>query len=559
MKPKKERIEKCERKSRRGFLKSSAGLVAGVAAAQWLPGRADAQQTSASPVILESLRNPNGRAILLKDGIVLSMDSQVGDFEKADVLIQGKKIVSVGPNLPAPAHALMVNATGMIVMPGFIDTHHHQFETPLRSILSDGLLGVAGDTASTYQGMILGTFAPAYLPEDARLGELVASLSQMNAGVTMTVDTSQVSLTPEHTDACIAGLKESGRRALFAYSTGPGTKSQYPQDIVRLRKQYFSSDDQLLTLALGDETNADRWKLARSVGAPIVSHIVNMSTLEPLAKAGLMGPDNEYIHCTRAGNETLWKTIADTGGKVSIAPAIEMQMRHGMPPIQAALDHGIRPSLSVDVECNMTADMFSIMRTAFTLQRALVNDRALAGEQNLPPLVTCRDVIEFATIAGARVAHVDGKVGTLTPGKEADIILLGTERINTFPLNNVPGTVVTLMDTSNVEHVFIAGKVMKWQGKLVGVDLPGFGARSRSRATGFWPGPTRRATSLGPAARPLSVPLSARRSEKKFAIHRTHLRAFALPQRPRKDPLRVTANSRHSGRLAWLIHQRRES
>jgi cytosine/adenosine deaminase-related metal-dependent hydrolase len=198
-----------------------------------------------------------------------------------------------------------------------------------------------------------------------------------------------------------------------------------------------------------------------------------MSALEPLAKAGLMGPDNEYIHCTRSGNETIWKAIADTGGKVSIAPAIEMQMRHGMPPIQAALDHGIRPSLSVDVECNMTADMFSIMRTAFTIQRALVNDRALAGEQNLPPLVTCRDVLEFATIAGARVAHVDSKVGTLTPGKEADIILLATERINAFPLNNVPGTVVTLMDTSNVEHVFIAGKVMKWQGKLVGVDLTG--------------------------------------------------------------------------------------
>src|SRR5579864_2812706 len=471
MKPKKERVEKFERKSRRGFLRSSAGLVAGVAAAQWLPGRADAQQSAASAVTPESLRNANGRAILLKDGIVLSMDSQVGDFEKADVLIQGKKIVSVGLNLPAPAHALIVNAAGMIVMPGFIDTHHHQFETPLRSILSDGLLGTAGDNAKTYQGMILGTFAPAYLPEDARLGELVASLSQMSAGVTMTVDTSQVSLTPEHTDACIAGLRESGRRALFAYSTGPGTKSQYPQDIVRLRKQYFSSDDQLLTLALGDETDADRWKLARSVGAPIVSHIVNMSTLEPLAKAGLMGPDNEYIHCTRAGNETLWKTIADTGGKVSIAPAIEMQMRHGMPPLQAALDHGIRPSLSVDVECNMTADMFSIMRTAFTLQRALVNERALVGAKNLPELLTSRETIELATIEGARVAHLDQRIGTLTPGKEADIIMLATDRINVFPMNNVPGTVVTLLDTSNVENVFIAGKVMKWQGKLVGVDL----------------------------------------------------------------------------------------
>ena len=457
--------------SRRGFLKGGAGLIAGAAAVQLLPTPVTGQAAQNASGTLQALMNTNGRAILLKDGIVLSMDPNVGDFEKGDILIRGKKIVSVGRNLDVLNSAIVVNAAGMIVMPGFIDTHHHQFETPLRSILSDGLLGTASDTVSSYQKTIIGTFTPAYLPEDARLGELVASLGQINAGVTTTVDTSQVSLTPEHTDACIVGLKESGRRVLFAYSAGQGAKSQYPQDIVRLRKQYFSSDDQLLTLALGNATNADHWKLARSVGAPIVSHIVDMSTLEPMAKAGLMGADNEYIHCTRSGNETLWKAIADTGGKVSIAPAIEMQMRHGMPPIQTALDHGIRPSLSVDVECNMTADMFSIMRTAYTLQRALINQRALAGEQNLPTLVTCRDVIEFATVSGARVAHLDSKVGTLTPGKEADIIMLATDRINTFPLNNVPGTIVTLMDTSNVENVFVAGKVVKWQGKLVRMDL----------------------------------------------------------------------------------------
>lgn len=457
--------------SRRGLLKVGAGLVAGAAATQLFPSPVAAQQPRSAAGTLQQLMNPNGRAILLKDGIVLSLDPKVGDFEKGDILIQGKKIVSIGRNVSAPKSAIVVNAAGMIVMPGFIDTHHHQFETPLRSILADGLLGAPGDTVSSYQKTIIGTFTPAYLPEDARLGELVASLSQISAGVTTTVDTSQVSLTPEHTDACIAGLKESGRRVLFAYSAGQGGTSQYPQDIVRLRKQYFSSEDQLLTLALGDATNADHWKLARSVGAPIVSHIVDMSALEPMAKAGLMGPDNEYIHCTRSGNESLWKTIADTGGKVSVAPAIEMQMRHGMPPLQAALDHGIRPSLSVDVECNMTADMFTIMRAAYILQRALVNQRALAREEKLPPLLTCRDVIEFATVAGARAAHLDSKIGTLTSGKEADIILLATDRINVFPLNNVPGTVVTLMDTSNVEHVFIGGKVAKWQGKLVGVDL----------------------------------------------------------------------------------------
>jgi 5-methylthioadenosine/S-adenosylhomocysteine deaminase len=445
--------------SRRGFLTAGAAAAAG----GLLADRATAQQPTS-----ERLRN--ARRILLKGGIVLSLDPKVGDFEKADVLIEGKKIAAVGPNLAAGS-AAVVDASGMIVMPGFVDTHHHQYETLMRSILSDGNLGAFSDAPKNYMSVIQGILTPAYLPDDAYISELVASLSQMNAGVTTTVDLSQVSHTPAHSDACIQGLRESGRRAVYSYSSGI-KGSQFPQDITRLKKQFFSSDDQLVTLALNTGTNADHWKLARSVGVPITSHIVGdrFGDLEKMGKAGLMGPDNEYVHCTQL-NETVWKMIRDTGGKVSIAPAIEMQMRHGMPPLQTALDHGIRPSLSVDVECNMTADMFSIMRTAFTLQRALVNERAIAGEKNVPRLLTCREAIEMATIEGAKVAHLDSKIGTLTPGKEADIILLATERINVFPMNNVPGTVVTMMDTSNVEHVFVAGKVMKWQGKLVGVDL----------------------------------------------------------------------------------------
>src|SRR5262245_9214638 len=171
-----------------------------------------------------------------------------------------------------------------------------------------------------------------------------------------------------------------------------------------------------------------------------------------------MRSDNEYIHCVRL-TETVWKMIADTGGKVSIATPIEMQMRHGMPPIQTALDHGIRPSLSVDVETNMAADMFTVMRSTFTLQRVLLNERALAGEGNLPRLLTCRDVLEMATIQGAIDSHLDQKIGTLTPGKEADIIMLRADAINVTPLNNAPGAVVTLMDTSNVDTVLIAGKI----------------------------------------------------------------------------------------------------
>ena len=451
------------RVSRRSFYKLGAGWMACAASGV-------AQQNSGGAATLDRLlrsQTDPSRRILLQGGVVLSLDQSVGDFEKADVLIEGKRIAAVGPNLAAAARsALVVNAADRIVMPGFVDTHHHQYETLLRSILADGLLR---DEPKNYGSVIQGIFTPVYLPQDAYISELVASLNQINAGVTTTVDTSQVSLSPAHSDACVAGLKESGRRAVFAYSAGVGPATQYPQDITRLRKQYFSSGDQLLTLALHAAVSADHWKLARSVGAPVVSHFIS-GDLQPMKNAGLLGPDNQYIHCTQL-NEATWKLIADSGGKVSIAPAIEMQMRHGMPPFQTALDHGIRPSLSVDVECNMTADMFSIMRAAFTLQRALANQRAIAGEKNSPRLLTSRDTIELATIEGARVAHLDNKIGTLTPGKEADIVMLATDRINVFPMNNVPGTVVTLMDSSNVENVFIAGRVMKWQGRLVGVDL----------------------------------------------------------------------------------------
>ena len=155
---------------------------------------------------------------------------------------------------------------------------------------------------------------------------------------------------------------------------------------------------------------------------------------------------------------------------MSIAAPIEMTMRHGMPPLQDALNHGIQPSLSTDVECTMTADFFTQMRSVFTLQRALINERAINGETNLPALLTCRDVIRFATVEGARVARLSNKVGSLTPGKEADIILLRADAINVAPLNNVPGAVVTMMERSNVDTVIVGGRIRKWRGALVDVN-----------------------------------------------------------------------------------------
>jgi cytosine/adenosine deaminase-related metal-dependent hydrolase len=183
-----------------------------------------------------------------------------------------------------------------------------------------------------------------------------------------------------------------------------------------------------------------------------------------------LGPDVTYIHCTTF-TEGAWKLVAGSGGHVSIACPIEMEMGIGVPPIQQSLDHGIRPSLSVDVETEMPGDMFTQMRSVFTLQRMLALNPPQGTSRPQPALLTVRDVIEFATIAGARANQLDRKVGTLTPGKDADIVMLRTDAINVLPLNNAYGAVVLAMDTSNVDTVFIAGRVVKQGGRLVGVDL----------------------------------------------------------------------------------------
>ncbi len=398
---------------------------------------------------------------LLKGGHVLSLDAKIGDFTKADVLIDGSKIAVVQPEIRAAAK--VIDASNMIVMPGFIDTHRHAWEAPLRNILPNGLL-------SDYTRDITGTARAAYRPEDAYIGDLVSALGAINAGVTTLLDWSHIGNSPEHTDAAIRGLRESGIRGVYAFGGGtPGPMNQFPQDIRRLRKQYFSSDDQLLTLAMAAGVSAADWAVAREVHAPITVHVNGTNQLMPVADA--VGSDVTLIHANNL-SEAEWQLAARKGANVSIACPIEMEMGHGVPAIQQALDHGIRPSLSVDVETEMSGDFFTQMRSVFTLQRMQRLARERAGEKNLPALLNAREVVEFATIEGAKDTSLERKTGTLTPGKEADIIMLRTDQINVMPVNNAYGAIVLNMDTSNVDTVFIAGKLMKSQGKLVGVDMP---------------------------------------------------------------------------------------
>jgi len=512
---------------RRDFLKASGASAAAAAGASLFassPARANdddgAPRDSGRP----------GRRYVIRNGHVMSMDPAVGDFVRADVLVEGKKILDVRPNIHANG-AGEIDARGKIVMPGFIDTHHHQFETALRSFLANGILiddGSGSQSAQpNYFQYILLTFAPVYRPQDVYISELFGGLAQLDAGVTTVHDVSQIHHSPQHSDAAIQALFDTGRRAAFGFfesagaaviGSNPGNK--YPADAPRIKKQWFSSKDQLVHMImggevyLGNQSTDDSWRIGRELDLQIAAHILSPFGIRPIfdqLAAGIGGngaigikDDNLFIHMTGM-SDGAWQRVKDAGAQVSIAFPIEMNMRHGMPPIIRMQQMGLEPSLSSDVEVTMTADFFTQMRVAMNLQRMIVNQMTLDkpnGNQNLPdprnwelpqtavtsgdnpgfpywPMppagipepLTARDVLRYATINGAKHLRLDRKTGSLTPGKEADILILDATAVNVAPLNNVPGAVVSLMERTNVETVVVAGKVRKWKGKLLDVDL----------------------------------------------------------------------------------------
>ena len=412
--------------------------------------------------------------MLIRGGTVLSLDPNVGEFAEADVLIDGDRIVAVGPSL-ANGELEVIDATNMIVMPGFVDSHRHIWEGLLRNIGTD----VPLEGRSSYISFVLHKLAPAFRPEDAYIGDLVSALGAIDAGITTLLDWSHIQGSPAHTDAVIQALKDSGLRSVFAYGFPWWGKweERQPSWFVRAATEHFSTKDQMLTLALAApgpeftdfEVSRDHWKLAREADARITTHVGVGSygqdgKVQEMGEAGLLGPDTTYIHCTTL-NDTEIQMIVDTGGTVSLASPVEMMMGHGMPPIQKFLDRGLPPSLSVDVETNVPGDMFNQMRSVLALQRAL------ATAEGKTPL-SAKEVLACATIDGARANGLDAKVGTLTPGKQADVILLRTDRINVTPLNDPATAVVAGMDTGNVDTVLIAGRVMKRHGRLLHVDWP---------------------------------------------------------------------------------------
>ncbi|MEN3794708.1 amidohydrolase family protein [Fulvimarina sp. MAC3] len=461
------------RATRRNFLRTA---IASAAAMAFLPG------FLASPAAAQAIPagvGQAGRRSLIKGGHILSLDPAVGDFT-GDVLIEGSRILDVAPSIEA-GDAAQIDATGRVVMPGFVDTHLHQFETALRSYLPNGIMTADATRPGvpTYLDDILGRFSKVYRPEDIYIAQLFGGLSQLDAGVTTVHDVSQIHHSPAHSDAVIEGMQAVGRRGVFGYFEGYGPDVAYPEDARRIRDSYFSTDDQLLTMLMGGEVYLQgidplrAWNLAKELDLMVGLHAVGSLGMQETIDSLIPHFTDKHLFIHMTGmSDRAWDRVKEVGAHVSLSVPIEMHMRHGMPPVQKTIDMGLEPSLSADVECTMTADFFTQMRGTITMQRMMANQIALdQGPTAAPALMEVRDVIRYATINGARGLKLDHKTGSLTPGKEADIILLDATALNVAPLNNAPGAVVTLMERSNVETVLVAGQIKKWKGAMVGHDI----------------------------------------------------------------------------------------
>ncbi|GGM62225.1 amidohydrolase family protein [Dactylosporangium sucinum] len=403
---------------------------------------------------------------LLTGGTVVSMDPAVGDLDRGDVLIEDGVIVEIAERIDVPG-AEVIDATDRIVLPGFVDTHRHTWQTAFRGVGADW-------TFAEYLAAVHGTLKPHYRPEDVYLGNLLGRLEALHSGVTTMLDWFHCGQSPAHADAAVAALRDAPGRSIFCYGAGFRTTDPIDAEIRRVRSTL--SADGLLTMALGlrgpemttMDTVGDDLSLAAELGLRTSVHIESGSAggrpIAELLDNGLLFDTTTFVHANGISDEQL-RMLADAGSSVSISPDVELKMGIGWPETGRMLAAGLRPTLSTDDCPSAGGDMFATMRTAYVVQRGI--DGGLRS----------RDVLEFATIDGARACGLAARTGSITPGKDADLILLRADDLTVFPANNPAGTIVAAGHPGLVDTVLVAGCVVKRDGVLVNVDLPALKAR----------------------------------------------------------------------------------
>ena len=417
----------------------------------------------------------------IRNARILSLDPEVGDLAKGDIVVEGGTIARIGRRLRAPG-AREIDASGMIAMPGFVNAHLHTWQT--------GIRGIAGNwSIREYLETMHARIAPRYTPDDTYIANLVGALNQIACGATTIFDWCHNNATPAHSDAAIDGLEESGIRAVFGHGSPkpdagegaqPYTHIPHPRgEIERLRKGRLSSDDARVTLAMAAlgpdfstyEVTEHDFRLAREYGLLISAHTwgaptrLNRNGYRRLAKKDLLGPDHNLVHGNFLGDAEL-KLLVDRGVSITVTPEVELQMSHGTPLTGRLRALGARPSLGVDVESNISGDMFTVMRMALQTQRAIDNKATVKSNGTPEPAITPREALEWATIEGARALGLDKRIGSLAPGKASDLILIDGSGINLFPVNDPVESVVFQANPSNVDTVVIGGRFLKRGGRL---------------------------------------------------------------------------------------------
>jgi len=452
--------------TRRTLLGTMAAAMAGLAAAD----RPLFAQSASGAAPAGGL--PARGEFVIRNATILTMDAKLGEIRGGDIHVRDGAIVAVGRNLPAPG-AEAINAATMIALPGFIETHWHMWGAVARNM--------AGSTEGTgyyYISRLLGQF---FNEEDNARGVRLALAEGISSGITTVNNWSHNLLGPEYADAEIKVHREVGGRARFSYGYSRKTPldATLPlDDIARVQKQWFGQGkDSLITLGIasrGPENNAieicsKEWSFARANGIPITSHmgtsaerVKQRQGIQMLAKAGLLGPDVLLVHATNHSAEDL-KLLAETKTPVSLSPYTELRTGFGITPTGAFLRAGVPVSLSVDttILCG-NADMFAIMKAIQNIEN---------GREKNEFGISAERVLEMATIDGARALGIADSVGSLTPGKRADIILVRTTDVNMMPFTVPANMIVQAAQPSNIDAVIVDGRFLKRDGKLTSIDV----------------------------------------------------------------------------------------
>ena len=420
---------------------------------------------------------------LIKGGWVVSMDSAIGDIHGGDVLIEDDKIVEVGRNIDA-VDAEVIDATRMIVAPGLINGHEHTWQTGVRGTVSNW-------TMFEYSQLMHATAVPHFTPDDVRIANLCGALNQLSCGTTTLFDWHHCNATTDHTDAAIDSLEESGIRAIYGHGQTktdpkPGEKpfNERPHSrerVERLRKGRLASDDGLVTMAMCIQgIGFSVWeciehdvRLAKDMGLRWSNHTGALGVpmfaddaVRKLDDLGLLGPDADFVHGTNLTDDEM-KLIIDRGGSITVAPECECNFGHGNPVTGKVLELGGTPSFGIDLESNISGDMFSAVRFGLQFERAMYTDARPRPTKTMPDHLKTRVALEWATIGNARAMGMDDRIGSLTPGKQADVILVHSTDINTCPVHDPVQTLVFMTTPHNIDTVLVAGEYRKRDRKLV--------------------------------------------------------------------------------------------